>query len=668
MSSPLTSRTPLKVALAIASLLIGGFSIALLLNEDLRHYTAGQIEEITTPDGEKVKRVKIEKPEPNKDQVLEISRNQERKKREELKETAKALRETVLQIEEVVEAKKQLKDTPETEWEKMVKQAESLQSEAVGFFEELSREEMPDNLHSAQPEAEHIAQLATQYGDLMHHLSQKSVSQEEVDNAVQSARNLMREAKGFGSQFAKVANQAVPEDQKAAEALKDELKGFIVQAETHFKEMARFARTPYATEEQANNPEQDDLAEKNSQKNDQLDQDSVPPSNTQLPSDQELEEANTAELYKQIQEMAKRVDESFTEGQATDLANRKDLSMQQARDEVFQPVTEMGPNLEDALKKNLPSTRKEFQSFNKALNEAASAAQQMARTAKNREEALTGESIQLSGEETDKNKDQLKSQLRQQNKIQAKMTLLAQNSGRESGNVQDMRMLMAENYSIAEVSNQNSSEDLGFGIPISPTYKSAMKQSTLPSQATLDTRRTMAQAIPGRRLDMKSPRQGWIFLDTWYVIGPWERPQEGKPFEVEFPPEAFLDLDATYSGKIPPGRNEPMKLEWRFVQTENIRINPPDEIHEAVYYGFTEVFCETAMEVTIAIASDDMAKLWINGLVVFEDEGLSRWSLDEGFRTILLKPGYNKVLVRVENGPRDCYFSVLMCPTDALQD
>jgi len=102
------------------------------------------------------------------------------------------------------------------------------------------------------------------------------------------------------------------------------------------------------------------------------------------------------------------------------------------------------------------------------------------------------------------------------------------------------------------------------------------------------------------------------------------------------------------------------------VQTENIRINPPDEIGDSVYYAFTEVFSEKAMEVMIAVASDDIAKLWINDLVVWQDEGLSSWRLDEGFRRILLRPGYNTVLIRVENGPSVCYFSVLMCPAEIL--
>jgi hypothetical protein len=194
--------------------------------------------------------------------------------------------------------------------------------------------------------------------------------------------------------------------------------------------------------------------------------------------------------------------------------------------------------------------------------------------------------------------------------------------------------------------------------------RSGKEKASAPSR--LDLNQVLQQAIPRRRLDQNATRKGWVFIDTWYIIGPWARPQKDS-FDSKFPPETAIDLDATYPGKTNPKTGKPATLEWRFVQTENIRVNPPDEISDAVYYAYTEVFAERAMEVMVAVASDDLAKLWINDFVVWQDEGLSAWRLDEGFRRILLKPGYNKVLVRVENGPAVCYFSVLMCPMDMLQ-
>ncbi|MCB1071409.1 MAG: OmpH family outer membrane protein, partial [Kiritimatiellae bacterium] len=60
------------------------------------------------------------------------------------------------------------------------------------------------------------------------------------------------------------------------------------------------------------------------------------------------------------------------------------------------------------------------------------------------------------------------------------------------------------------------------------------------------------------------------------------------------------------------------------------------------------------------------AKVWINDLVIWEDDGLSPWRLDEGFRKIRFRQGYNTVLMRVDNGPINCTWSLLLCPPEAL--
>lgn len=68
-------------------------------------------------------------------------------------------------------------------------------------------------------------------------------------------------------------------------------------------------------------------------------------------------------------------------------------------------------------------------------------------------------------------------------------------------------------------------------------------------------------------------------------------------------------------------------MKWRFVQSNRIRINPPDETTNSGYYAYTEIYSDRA-------------------------------------RKVLLKEGYNKVLVRLESGPGVAYFSLVLCPVD----
>ncbi|WP_309399763.1 hypothetical protein [Cerasicoccus maritimus] len=668
-ANPLTSHKPLVIALVLSLILVGGFATALILDEDLRRYTIAQIEEITNEEGEKVKRVKIEKPEPNEKQVREISRNQERKKREELKEKAKELRETVFEIEEVVEAQKKLKELPETEWDRIAQQAQDLAEAAKEFNEHLQAIDAPANLETAEPEAESLEELVEEYAELINEMKDSAVTEEDAKKASLAARNLRNKANSFQSKFDLATSQSPTEDKAAATELRDEFRELAQQINEHYKEMAEFEKSDHMLQIMPEpETEETDLTEL--QLDDQLGVELTAPIGEETPlgnellTDDQLEELNTAELYQEIQKMSEMVDEAFAEGKATELAQEKGMSLEQARDEVYKPESDKGPDLGNALSQNNPSTREEFQQFNEALKDATKAAEQMSRSAANRKSALTGESGKQGNQ--GQSSGDLQAQLAQKNEIQAKMNLLAQNAGRGQGNVQDMRGLMAENYSLNGGGLNGGGQHEGQAASMS--YQTDMSQNALPSKVRLDAKRTLAQAIPGRRLDMNSKRQGWIFLDTWYVIGPWQRPKRKDSFAVKFPPETLIDLDATYEGKMSRYRKERMELKWRFVQTENIRINPPDEINDAVYYGYTEVFCEAATEVTVAVASDDMAKLWINDLVVYEDSGLSGWQMDEGFRTILLKPGYNKVLIRLENGPVVCFFSVLMCPTEALRN
>ena len=176
---------------------------------------------------------------------------------------------------------------------------------------------------------------------------------------------------------------------------------------------------------------------------------------------------------------------------------------------------------------------------------------------------------------------------------------------------------------------------------------------------SLSEEKVLKEALPGRKFSRNSKRTGWLYIDTWYVIGPWEN--KGRMnFEQTFPPETLVDLDAEYIGK------KDTRLRWNFHQSDNIRIKPADEREQSTYYGYTEVYFEEETEMLVAVASDDVAKVWLNGLVIWQDSGLSPWRLDEGFRNVIFKQGFNTILLRIDNGPITCTYSLMLCPPDAI--
>jgi hypothetical protein len=99
-----------------------------------------------------------------------------------------------------------------------------------------------------------------------------------------------------------------------------------------------------------------------------------------------------------------------------------------------------------------------------------------------------------------------------------------------------------------------------------------------------------------------------------------------------------------------------------------MRLVPPEEEGNSTYYAFTEIYFEEATEMLLAIASDDAARMWVNDRLIWEDHGQSGWNLNEGFQRVAFKQGFNKFLVRIENGPVLCEFSVLLCPPDQVEN
>lgn len=105
-------------------------------------------------------------------------------------------------------------------------------------------------------------------------------------------------------------------------------------------------------------------------------------------------------------------------------------------------------------------------------------------------------------------------------------------------------------------------------------------------------------------------------------------------------------------------------MRWQFIQSDEMRVQPPRVYSSAVYYAFTEIYSDETREMLLAAASDDRAKIWLNDQVVWEDPAESAWAMGEAYRKVTFQKGYNRLLVRIENGPGHCVWSVLLCPPE----
>lgn len=188
-----------------------------------------------------------------------------------------------------------------------------------------------------------------------------------------------------------------------------------------------------------------------------------------------------------------------------------------------------------------------------------------------------------------------------------------------------------------------------------------------PRTLQLDEDKIVRAAMPGRRFSESSLRKGWLYLDTWYVIGPWEN-NGIVDFSIKHPPESGIDFDARYyDGKFAERPGHPSEiLKWQFYQSDEVRCQPPAVYAAATYYAYTDVWFEEARDMLVAVASDDASSVWLNGHLIWQDAGLSQWRLGEGYRKVRFNQGYNDVLIRIENGPKHCVWSVVLCPPETL--
>lgn len=189
-----------------------------------------------------------------------------------------------------------------------------------------------------------------------------------------------------------------------------------------------------------------------------------------------------------------------------------------------------------------------------------------------------------------------------------------------------------------------------------------------------------AQALPGRRFSKSAERKGWLYINTWYMIGPWEN-YGRDDFSLVHPPEVSVDFDAVYTdGQVGMGIVEtdshPLKmigekvaldgtLRWQFMQSESMHNTVPVTTGSSTYYAYTELYFEEATTMLVAIGTDDSGRVWINGKDVWRDTGTSWYHIDEHIAPFDFRQGWNRILLRLENGGGGAAgFSFLIVPQD----
>lgn len=171
-----------------------------------------------------------------------------------------------------------------------------------------------------------------------------------------------------------------------------------------------------------------------------------------------------------------------------------------------------------------------------------------------------------------------------------------------------------------------------------------------------------------RRFGPGAPYANRVYLDRWYVAGPFPAPSSRALDEV-LTPEVAVDLDAVYAGKHG-------LVGWRFQQSPTYPFVPEPRDGDSIYYAYTEVRVDRDTEVWLDIGADDDSRLWLNDELVWAsgngdkpwyrtafynlDDEMSRYALVEGRVRVTLKAGRNTLLFKLYNGIDLMFFSVVI--------
>jgi hypothetical protein len=140
-------------------------------------------------------------------------------------------------------------------------------------------------------------------------------------------------------------------------------------------------------------------------------------------------------------------------------------------------------------------------------------------------------------------------------------------------------------------------------------------------------------------------------ISEWMVIGPFpsvsDKPEADAVigFHYSYSPEFEILFNKTYSG-------EGVEINWSKVKTGDSGVINFERLYhkdKAIAYAYTEVFSPDERLAKFSFGSDDGAKIWINGKLVYEKRAHRIMQYDGYLIKSKLKKGKNTILAKVEN-------------------
>ena len=141
----------------------------------------------------------------------------------------------------------------------------------------------------------------------------------------------------------------------------------------------------------------------------------------------------------------------------------------------------------------------------------------------------------------------------------------------------------------------------------------------------------------------------------WHLIGPFPNEKGNKGFDVAYPPEKEIALEAEYEGAGGKRVRWQRKDNFKDGVVNDLRIF---EVNDFVCaYVYREITSPADMQVLSEIGSDDTLTVWVNGQKIFAKNVLRPCKIGEEKITLPLKAGRNQLLMKICQGDQPWAFA-----------
>jgi putative membrane-bound dehydrogenase-like protein len=137
-------------------------------------------------------------------------------------------------------------------------------------------------------------------------------------------------------------------------------------------------------------------------------------------------------------------------------------------------------------------------------------------------------------------------------------------------------------------------------------------------------------------------------MDYWHIVGPFDNGMGDAGLDQVFGPEKEINLKASYPGKLGP-------VAWRKVKPDDkgyvdLQAFLAPNSDEVVSYLYREVESPAEQEAVVQLGTDDCAKLWINGKLVYTNRQHRAAAPEQESVKVKLQKGRNPLLLKITNG------------------